>query len=111
MRKRPANKTKIGGAQQFDVATLRAVAGEKVFARGVIYHENKQVEITAIDKTRVVAKVIGSELYRSEEASKIISHMQVIRKRLGANADQVAYVADLMSRHKAKRNFMKLLQV
>jgi uncharacterized Zn finger protein len=37
-----------------------------VFARGVIYHENKQVEITVIDKIRVVAKVIGSELYRSE---------------------------------------------
>jgi hypothetical protein len=36
--------------------------------------------------------------------------MQSIRKRLGASADHAGYLADLMSRHKAKRNLMKLLQ-
>ncbi len=69
MTKRPVNKTeKKAGLLRFDVGTLREIAGEKVFARGVAYHEDKQVEIVAIDKAHVLAKVIGSEVYRSELA-------------------------------------------
>lgn len=68
MTKRPSNKTKKNGSPRFDVATLRDVAGVKVFARGVTYHEGKQVEIVAIDRARVLTKVIGSEVYRSELA-------------------------------------------
>jgi uncharacterized Zn finger protein len=45
-----------------------------------------------------------------EEASKTIARMQSIRKRLGAGADHAVFLADFMSRHKAKRNLMKLLQ-
>ena len=45
-----------------------------------------------------------------EGACRIIARMQAIRKRLGQNSDHTAYLADLKSRHKAKRNFMKLVQ-
>src|SRR5262249_2771681 len=50
----------------FDVATLRKIAGEKVFARGVEYHDGGQVQIISIDADRVRARVIGSEVYRAE---------------------------------------------
>jgi hypothetical protein len=40
---------------------------------------------------------------------KLIARMQSIRKRLGAEADHAAFLADFMKRHKAKRNLMKLL--
>lgn len=65
-----AKRTRNGKANRdpprFDVATLREFAGEKVFARGVAYHEDRQVEIVSIDNARVVARVIGSEVYRSQ---------------------------------------------
>jgi uncharacterized Zn finger protein len=54
------------GSNRFDVAALRDVAGEKVFARGAAYHEDGQVEIVTFDRTRVLARVIGSEVYRCE---------------------------------------------
>lgn len=67
MTRRFTNKTKRNKDQpRFDIAALREVAGEKVFARGVSYHDDKQVEILSIDAARIVAKVIGSEVYRSE---------------------------------------------
>src|SRR6202163_313859 len=54
------------GLHRVDVGALRDVAGEKVFARGVAYHEDGQVEIVTFDGTRVLARVIGSEVYRCE---------------------------------------------
>lgn len=40
----------------------------------------------------------------------MIARMQSIRKRLGASEDHAIFLADFMSRHKAKRNMIKLLQ-
>src|SRR5260370_39907119 len=54
------------GSHRFDVAALRDVAGEKVFARGIAYHEDGHVEIVTFDRTRVLARVVGSEVYRCE---------------------------------------------
>lgn len=54
------------GLHRFDVDALRDVAGEKVFARGVAYHADERVEIVALDRTRVLARVIGSEIYRCD---------------------------------------------
>jgi hypothetical protein len=54
------------GSHRFDVAALRDVAGEKVFARGVEYHEDGEVEIVTFDRARVLATVMGSEVYRCE---------------------------------------------
>ena len=51
---------------RFDVAALRQLAGEKVFARGVDYHKGGQVEIVTLDEARVLARVEGSEVYRCE---------------------------------------------
>ena len=51
---------------RFDVPTLRSVAGEKVYTRGVEYNEAGQVEIISIDRSRVLARVAGSEVYRCE---------------------------------------------
>src|SRR5258707_3093313 len=63
----PANTIEsAAGSHRFDVAVLRDVAGEKVFARGAAYHEDGQVEIVTFDRTRVLARVIGSEVYRCE---------------------------------------------
>ena len=53
-------------APQFDRDHLRKLAGDKVYARGVAYHANGQVEIVTIEPNRVVAEVTGSEVYRSE---------------------------------------------
>src|SRR6266567_5526096 len=65
--KGPPDNTETGaGLNRFDVAALRDVAGEKVFARGAAYHEDEHVEIVTIDRTRVLARVIGSEVYRCE---------------------------------------------
>jgi uncharacterized Zn finger protein len=65
--KYPANSIETpAGLDRFDVAALRDVAGEKVFARGVDYHEDGQAEIVTFDRTRVLARVIGSEVYRCE---------------------------------------------
>jgi len=45
---------------------LRELAGEKVFARGVDYHEDGHVEIVTFDEARVLTNVEGSEVYRCE---------------------------------------------
>ena len=67
MPKCPANRIKTtADFHSFDVAVLRDVAGEKVFARGAIYHEDERVEIVSFDRARVRARVIGSEVYRCE---------------------------------------------
>jgi uncharacterized Zn finger protein len=66
MTKRLAGSSKTMAPLRFDVGRLREIAGEKVFARGVAYHEDDQVEIISIDRARVLAKVIGSEVYRCE---------------------------------------------
>ncbi|MGX5801837.1 SWIM zinc finger family protein [Bradyrhizobium sp. Arg314] len=52
--------------RRFDVAALRKLAGEKVFARGEAYHLNGHVEILSIDSWRALAQVAGSEEYRTE---------------------------------------------
>lgn len=51
---------------RFEVEALREAAGEKVFARGQAYYKDGQVEITAIDSACVVARVIGTEIYRTK---------------------------------------------
>ena len=51
---------------RFDVAALREIAGDKVFGRGQAYHRDGQVEILAIERGRVVARVAGTEDYRTE---------------------------------------------
>jgi len=62
----PRKKTAGSASDRFDVATLHELAGEKVFARGIEYHEEERVEIVSIDRSRVQARVVGSEVYRSE---------------------------------------------
>lgn len=67
MPKRPANNTETpAGLHRFNVDALRDLAGQKVFARGVAYHEDGQVEIVTLDSVRVVTRVIGSEIYRCQ---------------------------------------------
>jgi hypothetical protein len=43
-----------------------------------------------------------------EHACRIIGRMRLLREALGETRQHTAYLGDLMSRHKAKRNFMKL---
>jgi uncharacterized Zn finger protein len=67
MAKRSANSIETSaGLHRFDVDALRDVAGQKVFARGVAYHEDGNVEIVTLDGARVTARVIGSEVYRCQ---------------------------------------------
>jgi uncharacterized Zn finger protein len=54
------------GLHRFDVAALRDIAGEKAFARGAVYHEDDRVEILTLDRNRVLARVMGSEVYRCD---------------------------------------------
>lgn len=63
----PANKIEPAAASdRFDVAALRDLAGETVFARGLPYQQDGRVEIVSFDRTRIVARVAGSEVYRCE---------------------------------------------
>jgi uncharacterized Zn finger protein len=65
--KRSANSIETAaGLDRFDVAALRGIAGERVFARGFAYHEDGHVEIVTFDTARVLARVVGSEVYRCE---------------------------------------------
>ncbi|WP_456719316.1 MULTISPECIES: SWIM zinc finger family protein [unclassified Bradyrhizobium] len=57
---------KSGTVTRFDVAVLRDAVGEKAFVRGRAYHLDGRVEIIAIDKARVVARVVGTDVYRCE---------------------------------------------
>ena len=50
---------------QFDMDALKGLAGDKVFARGQVYHRDGQVEILALESRRVLARVAGSEDYRT----------------------------------------------
>jgi uncharacterized Zn finger protein len=60
----PSKNGPAAGSHRFDVAKLRNLAGETVFARGAAYHKDGRVEISAIDGTRLLARVMGSEVYR-----------------------------------------------
>lgn len=51
--------------QRFDVETLRTLAGDRAFARGCDYHKAGQVSILSLEADRVLARVAGSETYRS----------------------------------------------
>ena len=63
----PANMIETAaGVHRFDVAALRDVAGEKAYARGAVYHEDDRVEIITLDRSRVLARVMGSEVYRCD---------------------------------------------
>jgi tetratricopeptide (TPR) repeat protein len=50
---------------RFDVAALRTQAGDKVFARGEEYHRDGQVDLLSVERDRVLARVMGSEDYRT----------------------------------------------
>ena len=54
------------GRPRFDLRTLRFLAGEAAFARGEAYQRGGQVEILALDPARVLARVAGTEDYRTE---------------------------------------------
>lgn len=51
---------------RFDVEALRELVGDKVFARGQAYHRDGQVEILAVEPGRILARVAGTEDYRTE---------------------------------------------
>lgn len=50
---------------RFDVAVLREQAGAKVFAGGEDYHRDGQVDLLSVERDRVLARVAGSEDYRT----------------------------------------------
>ena len=50
---------------RFNSAALRALAGDAVFKRGEAYCANGAVEILGVDGKRVLARVAGSENYRT----------------------------------------------
>jgi uncharacterized Zn finger protein len=52
--------------RRFDVDALQDLAGDKVFARGEAYHRDGQVAILSIGPNRVLARVAGTEDYRTE---------------------------------------------
>jgi uncharacterized Zn finger protein len=56
---------KTSGHSRFDIAALRTLAREKVYARGAEYHRDGLVEILALEPGRVLAQVSGSEDYRT----------------------------------------------
>lgn len=62
-----AHRTMSGKRQpRFDVEVLRELAGDKAFARGQAYYKDGLVEIVRLEPGRVLARVSGTEDYRSE---------------------------------------------
>jgi uncharacterized Zn finger protein len=57
----------------------------------------------------VERNVRGTTQQGYEAACRLIERLRTVRERHGESAVHAAYLADVMSRHKAKRNFMKLL--
>lgn len=55
---------------RIDLAGLRAATGDKVFRRGEDYCANGAVDVLEVDDERVVARVFGSEVYRTELSLK-----------------------------------------
>jgi len=51
---------------RFDLGALRDLAGEKVFARGEAYHRGGHVRILSAEAGRLLARVEGTEDYRTE---------------------------------------------
>ena len=54
-----------GVPPRFDVEALRTQAGDKAFARGLAYYQGGQVDVLSLEPGRVLARVSGSEDYRS----------------------------------------------
>jgi uncharacterized Zn finger protein len=63
------------GTPRFDPDRLRALAGDKAFARGEGYADGGQVRVLAIAEDRVIAEAFGSDHYglRLSGAGKTIS--------------------------------------
>jgi uncharacterized Zn finger protein len=59
------------------------------------------------DRVERLVRLGGQSNY--EQACQIIGRVRRVRKGLGETAQHAAYLGDLANRHKAKRNFMKLL--
>jgi uncharacterized Zn finger protein len=59
------------------------------------------------DRVERMVRLGGSDNY--ESACRMLGHMRRLREGMGEAKQHLAYLYDLMSRHKAKRNFMKLL--
>lgn len=55
---------------RFDIGTIRALAGDRIFARGEAYHRKGYVEILLLEPARIVAQVIGTEIYRTRVRGK-----------------------------------------
>jgi uncharacterized Zn finger protein len=51
---------------RFDPDRVRAIAGDRSFARGEAYHRDGQVNILSLSADRVLAEVTGTENYRVE---------------------------------------------
>jgi uncharacterized Zn finger protein len=50
---------------RFEIAALRWRASEPVFARGHAYYDDDRVDLIAVDARRVLARVAGTESYRT----------------------------------------------
>ena len=70
MTRSPSRSSGTPPSPRFDLAALRKAAGEKAYGRGEEYHRGGQVEIIAVDAKRVAARVLGSELYRTQLIGK-----------------------------------------
>jgi hypothetical protein len=71
--------------------------------------ESHPTEVLAAYTGRVERLIVTSGQENYVKAAKFIARMQAIRRRLNQSAEHTAYLADLMTRHKARRNFIKLL--
>ena len=57
-----------GGFGPVSAEKLAALAGPKVFARGLAYHREGRVRLVSLRDGRATASVLGSEAYRVELA-------------------------------------------
>jgi uncharacterized Zn finger protein len=55
---------------RFDPDALKEIAGDAVFERGRAYQRDQKVELLEVGKTRVRARVLGSEVYRTVLAGR-----------------------------------------
>jgi uncharacterized Zn finger protein len=71
--------------------------------------DSHPAEALKVYARRVERMVVLGGQSNYEQASQLLGRMRLLRKGLGETNQHATYLCELMNRHKAKRNFMKLL--
>jgi uncharacterized Zn finger protein len=96
-------------AEAWSVALAHGCSDELLETLAKLTEESHPSEVLAAFRGKVEQLIVTGGRENYVKTAKFIARMQKIRRRLNKSGDHTAYLADLMTRHKARRNFIKLL--